>query len=419
MKLTLSVRSFQVPATPGTAAWPPSLPSVPTSRATRVTSEAKPLSWSTMVLMVSFSSRISPRTSTVILRDRSPRATAVVTCAMLRTWSVRLPHIALTESVRSFQVPATPGTIAWPPSLPSVPTSRATRVTSEANERSWSTIVLMASLSWRISPRTSTVIFFDRSPFATAMVTSAMLRTCAVRFDAIELTLSVRSFHTPVTSGTCAWPPSLPSVPTSRATRVTSEVNTPSCRIMVLTILADCRNSPLSGRPSTSSRTVCSRSPCATAPMTRVTSRVGHSRSSISVLTEDFHVAPGAAGQAEPHALARLALAADHLADLLELLGHPLVGGDDLVEGVGDLAFDAELVAGHPDREVADPHGLQRIEQVVEVEGVPCRWARACGGEGGRPDFFGGRTSLVIVMFASPDERIRAPANTLKYQAIG
>ena len=44
MKLTLSVRSFQVPATPGTPAWPPSLPSVPTSRATRVTSEAKELS---------------------------------------------------------------------------------------------------------------------------------------------------------------------------------------------------------------------------------------------------------------------------------------------------------------------------------------------------------------------------------------
>ena len=35
---------------------------------------------------------------------------------------------------------------AWPPSLPSVPTSRATRVTSEANELSWSTIVLMGVL---------------------------------------------------------------------------------------------------------------------------------------------------------------------------------------------------------------------------------------------------------------------------------
>ena len=144
----------------------------------------------------------------------------------------------------------------------------------------------MASFSWRISPRTSTVIFFDRSPFATAIVTSAMLRTCPVRLLAIELTLSVNSFHTPVTSMTCAWPPSLPSVPTSRATRVTSEVNTLSCLIMVLTMVAACRNSPFSGRPSTSRRTVCSRSPLATAATTRVTSVVGHSRSSIRVLTE-------------------------------------------------------------------------------------------------------------------------------------
>ncbi len=71
-------------------------------------------------------------TSTVIFRDRSPRATAVVTSAMLRTWPVRLDAIELTLSVRSFQVPATPGTCACPPSFPSVPTSRATRVTSEA-----------------------------------------------------------------------------------------------------------------------------------------------------------------------------------------------------------------------------------------------------------------------------------------------
>ncbi len=58
---------------------------MPTSRATRVTSPAKPFSWSTMVLIVFLSSRISPFTSTVILRDKSPRATAVVTSAMLRT----------------------------------------------------------------------------------------------------------------------------------------------------------------------------------------------------------------------------------------------------------------------------------------------------------------------------------------------
>ena len=58
--------------------------------------------------MVFFSSRISPFTSTVILRDRSPFATAVVTSAMLRTWPVRFEAIEFTESVRSFHVPATP-----------------------------------------------------------------------------------------------------------------------------------------------------------------------------------------------------------------------------------------------------------------------------------------------------------------------
>ena len=57
MKFTESVRSFQVPATSRTSAWPPSLPSVPTSRATRVTSAANERSWSTIVLTVSFSSR--------------------------------------------------------------------------------------------------------------------------------------------------------------------------------------------------------------------------------------------------------------------------------------------------------------------------------------------------------------------------
>ncbi len=136
MKLTLSVRSFHVPATPLTSAWPPRRPSVPTSRATRVTSAANELSWSTMVFTVFLSSRISPLTSTVMCFDRSPRATAVVTSAMLRTWFVRLLAMKLTLSVRSFHVPATSRTSAWPPSLPSVPTSRATRVTSDAKELS-------------------------------------------------------------------------------------------------------------------------------------------------------------------------------------------------------------------------------------------------------------------------------------------
>ena len=77
----------------------------------------------------------------------------------------------LTESVRSFQVPATPGTSAWPPSLPSVPTSRATLVTCSANTRSVSVIELIVSASAATSPLASTVIFCVRSPWATAVVT--------------------------------------------------------------------------------------------------------------------------------------------------------------------------------------------------------------------------------------------------------
>ncbi len=175
--LTDSVRPRHVPLTPSTWAWPPSSPSVPTSRATRVTSSANDDSWLTIVLIVFFSSRISPRASTVICWVRSPFATAVVTWAMLRTWPVRLFASSFTDSVRSRHVPLTPFTSAWPPSLPSVPTSVATRVTSSANEDSWSTIVLIVFFSSRISPRASTVICWVRSPFATAVVTCAIERT--------------------------------------------------------------------------------------------------------------------------------------------------------------------------------------------------------------------------------------------------
>ena len=117
------------------------------------------------------------------------------------------------------------------------------------------------------------------------MVTSAILRTCAVKLPAIMFTLSVKSFQTPLTSRTWAWPPSLPSVPTSRATRVTSAAKPSSCFTIALTIFAVRRNSPLSGWPSASSATVWVRSPLATAPITRAISVVGRTRSSIKWFT--------------------------------------------------------------------------------------------------------------------------------------
>ena len=114
--------------------------------------------------------------------------------------------------------------------------------------------MLIVALSSRNSPLTSTVIFFARSPLATAVVTAAMLRTCAVRLPAIRFTFSVRSFQVPATPLTLAWPPSFPSVPTSRATRVTSDANEESWLTIVLTVFAVRRNSPSSGRPFTSRR---------------------------------------------------------------------------------------------------------------------------------------------------------------------
>ena len=164
-----------------------------------------------------------------------------------------------------------------------------------------------------------------------------MLRTWAVRLPAIEFTLSVRSFQVPPTPFTWAWPPSLPSVPTSRATRVTSEANELSWSTIVLTVLPMRRNSPISGRPSISSDIVCDRSPLATAPITRATSLVGWTRSPIRVLTEFTEAAQAPGGPMQMGALGDLALLAHGLAHPLELAGGFPVEIDDVVQGVGDL----------------------------------------------------------------------------------
>src|SRR5205807_2512246 len=87
------------------------------------------------------------RVSTWIDRVRSPLVTAVATSAMARTWLVRFAARRFTLPVRSFQVPAAPGTFAWPPSRPSTPTSRATFVTCSAKVASVSVMLLMVSAS--------------------------------------------------------------------------------------------------------------------------------------------------------------------------------------------------------------------------------------------------------------------------------
>ena len=239
-----------------------------------------------MLLMVSASSAISPFASTTRRCARSPSATAVTTFAMPRTWFVRLRAIMFTLSVRSFHVPEAPWTSACPPSLPSTPTSRATRVTSAAKLRSWSTVALTVSLISRISPRASTVIFCDRSPLATAVVTRATLRNWLVRLPTSMFTQRVISSHAPEAPSTSAWTPSLPSAPTSRATRVTSEDMARSWRTRSFTVAAMRWYSPQSGAPSRRSAISSVRSPSDSAPTTRPTSSIGHAIDSTSALTD-------------------------------------------------------------------------------------------------------------------------------------
>ena len=157
------------------------------------------------------------------LLGKSPFATAVVTAAILRTWAVRLPAMKFTESVRSFHVPATPFTSAWPPSFPSVPTSRATRVTSAAKERELIHHRVDGVLQFEDFAFDIDRDFLGEVAIGDSRGHRGNVTHLAVRLPAMKFTESVRSFQVPATPFTSAWPPSFPSVPTSRATRVTSD----------------------------------------------------------------------------------------------------------------------------------------------------------------------------------------------------
>ena len=69
--------------------------------------------------------------------------------------------------------------------MPSVPTSSDTRVTSFASVDSCATIWFTVIFRSSISPCTSTFTVRERSPSATALVTSEMERTWSVRLLAI------------------------------------------------------------------------------------------------------------------------------------------------------------------------------------------------------------------------------------------
>jgi hypothetical protein len=60
-------------------------------------------------------------------------------------------------------------------------------------------------------------------------------------------------------------------------------------------------------------------------------------------------------------------LPADDLADQFELLRYSFIGRDDLVERVGYLAGKPGLVAGQADREISQPHSLERVQQLMLI----------------------------------------------------
>ena len=88
----------------------------------------------------------------------------------------------------------------------------------------------------------------------------------------------------------------------------------------------------------------------------------------MSVLTDVSMSRHAPAERPTSSALADLSLLADDLADPLKFGGHALVGRNDRVERVGDLAGQTCPVAREPDGKVAVVDGLHGTKQLVLVE---------------------------------------------------
>jgi len=171
---------------------------------------------------------------------------------------------------------------------------------------------------------------------------------------------------------------------------------------MVLTIVADLRNSPSNGRPSTSNRTV---------HLSRGPEQVVRER-----VDRDFHLAPRSLRLVKARALLRLSLLADDLSDAFELPRHRLVSGDDFIKSVRDLPLEPYPVAGEPHGKVAITHGLQASQDDTEFGGSiagktidvpvfpqsrPCVTAALAGRRGALVSLQG-RRGLIVFLHRSP-----------------
>ena len=128
--------------------------------------------------MLSFRSETSPFASTVIDRVRSPWVTAVDTSAIARTCVVSEPAMLFTFSVRSRHTPDTPSTSRLAAEL-----ALRSHLARDARDLGRERRELVDHRVDRVLELEDLAAHFDgdllrRSPFATAVVTSAMLRTC-------------------------------------------------------------------------------------------------------------------------------------------------------------------------------------------------------------------------------------------------
>ena len=58
----------------------------------------------------------------------------------------------------------------------------------------------------------------------------------------------------------------------------------------------------------------------------------------------------------------------DDLTDPLDLLGHALIGCNDVIESIRDLAEKAVFLAGHSHGKVAGAHRAQRLQKVLQFQ---------------------------------------------------
>ena len=85
------------------------------------------------------------------------------------------------------------------------------------------------------------------------------------------------------------------------------------------------------------------------------------------IVDRTFHRAPRAAPHAPSGALTRLAFLADDVTDAVELFGHALIGENDFVEHVGDLASEAAPVRRQARRKIAVAHRTQCFEHFAQL----------------------------------------------------